>query len=32
MAKKDFTVYYSHQGPVVREADGKWVAVQLMGV
>jgi acyl-homoserine-lactone acylase len=30
MAKKAFTVYYSHQGPVVREAGGKWVAVQLM--
>jgi acyl-homoserine lactone acylase PvdQ len=31
MAKKDFTVYYSHHGPVVRKtADGKWVAVKMM--
>ncbi|MFM7272271.1 MAG: penicillin acylase family protein, partial [Gemmatimonadota bacterium] len=30
MASKVFTVYYSHHGPVVREADGKWIAVRLM--
>ena len=30
MAKKDFTVYYSSHGPIVRKADGKWIAVKLM--
>ncbi len=30
MAKREFTVYRSHHGPVVREADGKWVTVKLM--
>ncbi len=30
MASRDITVYYSHHGPVVRQADGKWIAVQLM--
>jgi len=30
MASKAFTVYRTHHGPVVREADGKWVAVRLM--
>ena len=31
MAKRDFTVYYSHHGPIVRKtADGKWVAVKMM--
>ncbi len=30
MASKVITVYYSHQGPVVRQADGQWVAVRLM--
>lgn len=30
MAQKTVTVYYSHHGPIVREADGKWVAVRLM--
>jgi acyl-homoserine-lactone acylase len=30
MAKKEFTVYYTHHGPVVREVDGKWVSVRLM--
>src|SRR5262245_12069210 len=29
-AKKEFTVYYTHHGPVVREVDGKWVSVRLM--
>ena len=29
-ATKEFTVYRTHHGPVVREADGKWVAVRLM--
>jgi acyl-homoserine lactone acylase PvdQ len=30
MASKDFTVYYTQHGPVVRELNGKWVAVALM--
>ena len=27
---KTFTVYRTHHGPIVREADGKWVAIRLM--
>jgi acyl-homoserine-lactone acylase len=30
MANKELTVYHSHHGPIVREVDGKWVAVKLM--
>ncbi len=30
MAHKEFTVYRTHHGPIVREADGKWVSVRLM--
>jgi acyl-homoserine lactone acylase PvdQ len=30
MAKKEFTVYRTQHGPVVREADGKWVSYRLM--
>jgi acyl-homoserine-lactone acylase len=30
MAQKEITVYHSHHGPIVREVDGKWVAVKLM--
>jgi acyl-homoserine lactone acylase PvdQ len=30
MAKKEFTVYRTHHGPIVRESGGKWVAVRLM--
>jgi acyl-homoserine lactone acylase PvdQ len=30
MATREFTVYRTHHGPVVREADGKWVSVRLM--
>src|SRR5262245_21557100 len=30
MAEKAFTVYRTHHGPIVREADGKWVSVRLM--
>jgi acyl-homoserine-lactone acylase len=29
-AEREFTVYRTHHGPVVREADGKWVSVRLM--
>jgi acyl-homoserine lactone acylase PvdQ len=30
MAEKKFTVYRTHHGPIVRELDGKWVAIRLM--
>jgi acyl-homoserine-lactone acylase len=30
MATKEFTVYRTHHGPVVRKVDGKWVSVKLM--
>jgi acyl-homoserine lactone acylase PvdQ len=30
MAEKKFTIYRSHHGPIVREANGKWVAIRLM--
>ena len=28
--KREFTVYRTHHGPIVREVDGKWVSVRLM--
>jgi len=30
MAKKDFTVYRTHHGPVVRQASDKWIAIRVM--
>jgi acyl-homoserine-lactone acylase len=30
MATKEFTVYRTHHGPIIREADGKWIAIRLM--
>ena len=30
MATKQFTVYKTHHGPVIREQGGKWVAIRLM--
>jgi acyl-homoserine-lactone acylase len=30
MSSREFTVYRTHHGPVVRQADGKWVTVRLM--
>ena len=30
LADRSFTVYRTHHGPVVRDLDGKWVAVSLM--
>jgi acyl-homoserine-lactone acylase len=30
MAKKEFTVYRTQHGPIVREVNGKWVAIRLM--
>ena len=28
--RKEFTVYHTHRGPVIREENGKWVSIQLM--
>ena len=28
--QKEFTTYRTHRGPIVRQADGKWVSVRLM--
>jgi acyl-homoserine lactone acylase PvdQ len=30
MAEKKFTIYRSHHGPIIREVNGKWVAIRLM--
>src|SRR5258708_39157130 len=30
MPRQTFTVYRTHHGPIVRAADGKWIAVALM--
>jgi acyl-homoserine-lactone acylase len=30
MAEKKFTVYRTQHGPVIREANGKWVSIRLM--
>src|SRR4051812_18716038 len=30
MSQKAFTIYHTHHGPIVREANGKWVALRLM--
>ena len=30
MAQREFTTYRTHRGPIVREADGKWVSIRLM--
>lgn len=30
IGRKTVTVYFSHHGPIIREANGKWVAVRLM--
>jgi acyl-homoserine-lactone acylase len=30
MAQRSFSVYATHHGPVVRETDGKWIAIALM--
>jgi acyl-homoserine-lactone acylase len=29
-AEKKFTIYRTHHGPIVREADGKWISIRLM--
>ena len=30
MAEKKFTTYRTQHGPIIREADGKWVSIRLM--
>ncbi len=30
MNSREFTVYHSHHGPIIREQDGRWVAISLM--
>jgi acyl-homoserine-lactone acylase len=30
MASKQFTVYRTHHGPIIREQNGKWLAIRLM--
>jgi acyl-homoserine-lactone acylase len=30
LAQKDFTIYHTQHGPVVRELNGKWVSLSLM--
>jgi len=30
MAEKNFTVYRTHHGPIIRESEGKWVSIRLM--
>jgi acyl-homoserine lactone acylase PvdQ len=30
MDRRDFTIYRTHHGPIVREADGKWISVRMM--
>ena len=30
MSQKEFTIYHTHHGPIVRDLSGKWVSVRLM--
>ncbi len=30
IAKKEFTVYRTHHGPIVRQANDKWIAIRVM--
>jgi acyl-homoserine-lactone acylase len=30
MARREFTVYRTHHGPIVKQVDGKWISVRLM--
>ena len=30
MSTREFTVYHSHRGPIIREEGGRWVAISLM--
>lgn len=30
LASRDFTVYHSHHGPIIRSDNGKWIAIRLL--
>jgi acyl-homoserine-lactone acylase len=30
MGSRTFTVYHSHHGPIIREGNGKWIAIKLL--
>ncbi len=30
IASKEFTVYYTHNGPIIRAENGKWISIRLM--
>jgi acyl-homoserine-lactone acylase len=30
IAEKKFTIYRTHRGPIIREANGKWISIRLM--
>ncbi len=30
VARRTFTVYHSHHGPIIRAEDGKWIAIKLL--
>ena len=30
LAQREFTVYRTHHGPVIREQDGKWITIRLL--
>lgn len=30
MAHREFTVYRTHHGPIIREENGKWIAIRMM--
>ena len=30
MGSRTFTVYHSHHGPIIRESNGKWIAIKLL--
>ena len=30
MLEREFTVYHTHRGPIIREENGKWISIRLM--
>jgi acyl-homoserine-lactone acylase len=32
MASRDFTIYHTHRGPIIRAEGDKWISVQLMNI
>ncbi|MBL4601244.1 MAG: penicillin acylase family protein [Emcibacteraceae bacterium] len=32
MASRDFTIYHTHHGPIIRAEDDKWISVSLMNI